>query len=182
MSGIGDAARFASASFAARARARRVRRRTCAVALLALLSLAECRPGSHAPAAGGLSIRNAVRRSATSFFFDFGDLPFGEHAERVFQLVNAEPDEVVIHDLLPSCGCTVARLWYTAASGEEVRGKSGGGDVITIPPGTTASLAIAVDTTHVEVVNRDKLAQVRIRSDSKTTPFLTLEMHLLGRQ
>lgn len=160
-------------------RAPRVRWRTCAAALFALLALAECRPEARPAAAGGLSIRNAVRRSGTSFFFDFGDLPFGERVERSFQLVNSDTQAVKIHDLLPSCGCTVARVSYTTAAGEEVRGGVGGGDVITLPPGTTANLSISVDTTHVEVINRDKLSQVRIRSDSRSTPFITLEMHLL---
>jgi hypothetical protein len=51
--------------------------------------------------------------------------------------------------------------------------------VITLPPGSTAELAVRVDTEHVQALNVDKLASVRIRSDSAATPFLTLEVHLV---
>jgi hypothetical protein len=166
-------------------------RRKPGIAIAALLLLAPsfvaCRPSSapasaDAPARGqGLVIKNPVGNRPT--FFDFGELQFGQHVEHVFQVENTEPDPVTIHDMLPSCGCTIARIAYTDSSGNEVAGSiAPGAKVITLPPGAIARLSMTVDTTHVETMNIDKLAQVRLRSDSKVTPYLTLEMHLVVRR
>jgi hypothetical protein len=126
-------------------------------------------------------IKNPVGNRPT--FFDFGDLQYGQHVEHVFQIENTEPEPVTIHDMLPSCGCTIARIAYTDRAGNDVAGSiAPGANVITLPPGSIARLSMTVDTTHVETMNIDKLAQVRLRSDSKTTPYLTLEMHLVVRR
>jgi hypothetical protein len=129
----------------------------------------------------GLVIENPVGNRRT--FFDFGDVAFGREIKHVFQIRNADLDPVTIHDILPSCGCTVARITYEDAGGKEVMGSIAPGErVITLPPGVLAHLTLSVDTTHVETMNRDKLTQVRVRSDSKNTPYLTLEMHLVVRR
>jgi hypothetical protein len=135
-----------------------------------------------APASiGGLVVRNPVGTRPT--FFDFGDLAYGQHVEHVFQIENTDSDPVTIHDILPSCGCTVARIAYTDAAGNEVPGSITPGEkVITLPPRAVAHLSVTVDTTHVETMNIDKLTQVRLRSDSKHTPYVTLEMHLVVRR
>jgi hypothetical protein len=129
-------------------------------------------------ATGGLVVVNPVGNRPT--FFDFGKVSFGSPTLHVFQLRNDDAAPVVVHDLIASCGCTTPRISYRTPAGEIVAGNPVSRDkVITIPPGVVADVAVAVDTTRVEVMNRDKLAQVRMRSDSKTTPYLTFEVHLL---
>jgi hypothetical protein len=145
-----------------------------AVALLA----AACGSREGAAAAtGGLTVLNPVGDRP---FFDFGRVPYGAKVEHVFQLRNDDTKPVAVRDLIASCSCAQPRIAYTAADGKRVEGNSGGGGpVITLPPGSTAELAVRVDTEHVQALNVDKLASVRIRSDSAATPFLTLEVHLV---
>ncbi len=129
-------------------------------------------------AAQGLVIRNGY--PDRPYFHDFGRIAFGERAEYVFELENTDPVPVVIHDMKPSCGCVTPRISYTASNGSVVEGLlSGDGPVITLPPGAVARVAMRIDTTRVQRMNTDKLEQVRLRSDSAVTPYLTLEMHLV---
>jgi hypothetical protein len=151
------------------------------LALLVVQAASACHPSTASSSGRGLVVKNPVGNRPT--FFDFGDLQYGQHVEHVFEVENTDPDPVTIADMLPSCGCTAARIVYTDAAGNEVMGSIAPGQkVITLPPGTVAHLSMTVDTTHVETMNIDKLTQVRLRSDSKNTPYLTLEMHLVVRR
>jgi hypothetical protein len=74
----------------------------------------------------------------------------------------------------------VARISYVANDGSVVRGDASSRErVITLPAGAIADLSVKIDTTRVEQVNFDKLTQVRLRSDSGATPYLTFESHVL---
>lgn len=154
------------------------------VALCFVLPSIACQPPTEAsapPPVQGLVIKNPVGDRPT--FFDLGEVAFGEQVKHVFQIQNCDPVPVTINDMLPSCGCTVARISYQDAAGQDVVGSiAPGARVIVLPPGVVAHLTLSVDTTHVETMNRDKLTQVRLRTDSKNTPYLTLEMHLLVRR
>ncbi len=126
---------------------------------------------------GGLVIRNGD--SARPFFHDFGSVPYGERLRHVYVLENTEGRPLVIQDMLPSCGCTTPRVSYVGADGERVYGSTQrGAEVITLPAGAELEIEVAIDTTLVETPNLDKLSQVRVRSDSATNPYLTLELHL----
>ena len=143
---------------------------------LALLFPAACDRG-HEAERGGLTVLNPVEGRP---FFDFGQVPYGSTVEHVFEIRNDEANPVRIRELMPSCGCATPRIHYVAADGSRVEGTSGtDGAVIVLPPGAVAQLLVRVDTTQVQTMNIDKLATVRIRSDSATRPFLTVEMHLL---
>jgi hypothetical protein len=84
-----------------------------------------------------------------------------------------------VRDLLASCGCAAPRISYRAEDGTIVQGDAASREgVIRLPAGATADLAVEIDTEHVPAMNQDKLAQVSLRSDSKTTPFLIFEIHL----
>ena len=132
-----------------------------------------------APAAtGGLVVLDATGDRPT--FFDFGTVAFGARPEHVFRLRNDEGSTVTIQDLLPSCGCAAPRISYVGADGALVRGDPAGrGKVLSLPSGAVADLAIGIDTERIERMNVDKLAQVRIRSDSAATPYLTFELHVV---
>lgn len=154
----------------------------CAALCLALFSA--CPSGASDPAskskgaAEGFVITNASNPRAN--YHDFGHLLFGERGKHVFKLENREGRDVTIQRLQPSCGCTVPRVSYLAANGQRVFGSvEPGVPAITVPKNTTLDVEIEIDTTHVEVMNADKLTTVRITSDSEATPYLTLECHLV---
>lgn len=150
--------------------------RTCALALLLALAPG-CDRSPSLPETGGLVVLNEVGNRP---FFDFGRVGYGAKLEHVFLIRNDEASPVTVRDLIPSCGCATPRIRYLASNGEHVEGRSGrDGPVITLPPGVTAELLVRVDTEHVREMNLDKLATVRMRSDSASTPYLTFEMHLV---
>lgn len=149
-----------------------------ALSAIALVCAVSCSDGASAPVSQGLVIRNG--HPERPYFYDFGRLAFGKRAEHVFEIENTDPIPVTIHDLQSVCGCTVARVAYTAPDGSEVEGAIGGeGPILTIPSGTHARISVRVDTMLVGRMNIDKLTQVRVRSDSLVTPYIDLELHLI---
>jgi hypothetical protein len=151
--------------------------------LLALsASLSACGRAPAPTAAGGaLVVVNPVGDRPT--YFDLGRVPYGRKAEHVFRIRNDEGGAVTVHDLLPSCGCASAKISVPGVGGVAVQGDASNHDaMIRIPAGATADLTVTIDTEHVQVMNQDKLAQVRMRSDSKTAPFLTFEIHLVAER
>ncbi len=117
------------------------------------------------------------------YFHDFGDRLWGERIEHTYRIENREGRPIVIHDLLPDCSCTQPRVAYRGTDGERVAGprRTQGLD-FAIPAGATAEVTVELDTTRIERPNQHKLAQVRIRSDSAHTPYLTLELHVLVKR
>jgi hypothetical protein len=74
----------------------------------------------------------------------------------------------------------VPKIAFVDEAGHRVEGRSeAGAPLLTLPSGATAELLVRVDTEQVMVLNTDKLAAVRMRSDSITTPYLTFELHLV---
>ena len=140
-----------------------------------LLGAVSCR---RTPAAADLVVVNPVGDRPT--FFDFGRVPYGPPVEHVFRIRNDGTAPVVIRDVLPSCGCTSAKISYVAKDGSLVQGDMTSRErVIALPAGAVCDLAVKLDTTRVERMNLDKLTQVRLRSDSSATPFLTFESHVV---
>jgi hypothetical protein len=126
---------------------------------------------------GGLVLEHS--NADRPYFHDFGNVLYGEQLRHTFELVNTEGRALVIKDMLPSCGCTTPRVSYVGGDGERVDGSvERGREVATIPPATKVEIEVAIDTTLVETPNLDKLSQVRVRTDSDTNPYLTLELHL----
>ena len=138
---------------------------------------AGCDRGGELPAGAGLIVLNPVGDRP---FFDFGRVPYGQKLEHAFQVRNDGPAPVKVKDLLASCGCATPRISYVGPDGGRVEGTSGkSGPVITLPVGATAEVVVHIDTEAVQVMNVDKLASVRMRSDSIATPYLTFELHLV---
>jgi hypothetical protein len=59
---------------------------------------------------------------------------------------------------------------------------SADGHGLVVPAGGRLELAIVVDTKLVEKMNIDKLALVRLRCDSDSTPYLSFELHLVVKR
>jgi hypothetical protein len=156
--------------------------------LVALLPSA-CEPApapaeaSGSPAAGG---RGALVVVDPQFpqapeEIDLGVLQFGQVLRHVVRLRNASEVPLTIRDVKPGCSCTQARVRYVdPASGARVEERAGRpGDLITLPAGVTAELELTIDSTLAPVRNKHKLVVVRVTTDSRETPFLTLSLRLL---
>jgi hypothetical protein len=162
-----------------------------ACALLALSLLASgCRPDSagesaaHAGGAtGGAGLVILPEDAPRAYFHEFGERLWGEQIEHVYLLENREGRTVVVHDLLPDCGCTRPRAAVLLADGTRVEGgfETRGLD-LPVPGGATLEVRIGIDTTRVEKPNQHKLAQVRLRCDSDVTPYLSFELHVMVRR
>lgn len=130
------------------------------------------------PGTRGLVVQNPFGNRPT--FFDFDRVPYGAQPRHVFRIKNEAAQALTIHDLLESCGCLRATVQYKTASGEVVAGsRARSGPVLVVPAGQEFELVCAIDTSFVENMNLDKLAQVRMRSDSPDAPYLTFELHLV---
>jgi hypothetical protein len=153
---------------------------TSAAVVLALAACRRSEPSAAVliPSTGGLVVANPFGDRPA--YFDLGKLSYGQKGEHVFKLRNADSVPIEVHDLQASCSCATPRISYTDGKGELVRGDSASRDsVIRIPPGVVADLAVTLDTEQVHGLNRDQLATVRLRCDSKATPFLMFEIHVL---
>jgi hypothetical protein len=129
------------------------------------------------PGTKGLVVTNAAGRRAT--FYDFDRIAYGTRPVHVFLMRNDEGRDVAILDLLPSCGCTRATVRYTDAKGEVHVGAHSGSPALVVPAGAAFELECAIDTTVEVQPNMDKLAQVRMRTDSSLVPYLTFELHMI---
>ena len=140
-----------------------------------------CSEPPAAQEARGLVIVNSENPDRP-YFHDFGDVAYGDVLEHTFELLNTDPVPVTIRDLLPSCGCTGPEIRAVSATGEEIVGNVRNRDeVIVLPPGARAFVRMKLDTKEVEKPNYDKLAMVRLRSNSRNNAFINFEMHLVVR-
>jgi hypothetical protein len=146
---------------------------------LALLTLAACdsRPGL------GLVVQNPVDPERP-YFHDFGTLKFGQQVERVFKIKNTDAVPVTVLSLHPACTCTRVRSLSTTPPGG---GAAVQGDlempenIIRVEPGAILEMVVAVNTRSIRP-NSDSLNILRVRTDSKHTPFMTFELHVLAEK
>lgn len=156
---------------------------------LALCALALPACGPAAPPPNGLVVLPGSTPGAPSgqvpvdrpFFHDFGSVPLGSRVEHAFVLQNSDPEPVTLKRLVPSCDCTVPSVEVFDRRGRSL----GAGDftraegVAVVPPGGRLRIGLRVETHAVQVTNADKLVQVRLHTDSKHNPWVTLEAHLV---
>lgn len=116
---------------------------------------------------------------------DLGRLPLGELAHHTLRLQNQEARALTIHDIAPGCTCMSAEIAYVDGRGERVAGEMhGDGDVIVLPPGAVAELALTVDSRAVskDKVNTTKRVRIVAKTDSPTRPYLAFEVHFVVDQ
>lgn len=78
-----------------------------------------------------------------------------------FSILNREPKRITIESLRSSCGCTVAGPLSTTV----------------LAPGQALIVPISVSSSSAE-----KTAHVLVRTSSKTTPDLNVELRIAGRR
>jgi hypothetical protein len=158
------------------------RSRSALLALLAVGALA-CERSTPAPSPApdgkGFEIVEAEHADHPEEV-DFGRLAIGEIATRTVRLRNASAAPITIRDVQAGCTCTRSTVAYSdPASGERVRGDPDRkGHLLSVPAGVVAELELSIDTSLAVVRNQSKLVIVRMTTDSPSTPFLTLNVHV----
>lgn len=117
---------------------------------------------------------------ARPHFFDFGELEHGSQREQAIRFLNTDPTPVTITEASPACACTSAKRLRLVDPGGAVLEEGDlerRGAMLTIPPGGVAELLLGVNTKSV-LPNKEKLAILRLQTDSLNSPFITLEVHL----
>ncbi|MEM7516948.1 MAG: DUF1573 domain-containing protein, partial [Planctomycetota bacterium] len=163
------------------------------LAAAAVLAFGSCDEGPQTPSVptfdqpGLLIVRDENTEDSEfvdsrPYFHDFGRQTSGRVLRHTFRFRNQDPVPVTITNLDASCGCTVPSISYEDLEGNVVRGlpsTTTSREILTIPPGAVASLTVRLSTDDVGEGNRDKLATVRMISDSQSTRFINFEVHVV---
>lgn len=129
----------------------------------------------------GLVIQSAD--AERPYFHDFGVIQDGTRPSHTFQIKNTEVNPVTLHDVLPSCSCVVPAVRSISPTGAITKGSTrSAGPVSVVPPGGLLEIEVLLDTQHIRRKNADRLSTIRLRTDSRITPFLTLELHVIVEQ
>ena len=143
------------------------------------LALAACDAGPG----GGLVVVDPVYPDRP-FYHDFGALRHGSRAEHRVRLRNLDREPVTFQFASPACTCTVPRaLDLIDENGAliEEGDLERAGEILTVPPDGLCEFVLGVNTAMVRP-NEHKLAIVRLGSTSRTTPYLTFEIHLVAEK
>jgi hypothetical protein len=155
------------------------------VTLAASLALA-CGPGaSQVSSSSGANLGLVIQAEGDrKNFHDFGAIPHGTRETHTFVLENTDSVPVTILSTQGACSCVrIKGISYTTEAGDVHEGDVRATDsILVVPPGELVDITILADTTAVGTPNKDKLSIVRVRTDSKTTPFLTFEVHLVSQK
>ena len=147
--------------------------------LMALAALIGC----DAQPQLGLVAQNPVN-ATRPYFHDFGTLKFGQEVERTFTFKNTDSVPVTVLSLHPACTCTRVRSLSAvpAEGGPTVVGDlQMAEDIIRVEPGGTLNMVVAVNTKSIRP-NSDSLNILRVRTNSKNTPFMTFELHVFAEK
>lgn len=110
---------------------------------------------------------------------DMGDIPLGEVREATVRMRNVEGVPIRIEQVTAGCSCTRPQVTVVLPSGERVPGDSNARDVVALaPPDSIIEVTLRVDSTQAPVKNKDKIVLVRMTTDSKTSPYVTLEARM----
>jgi len=110
---------------------------------------------------------------------DMGDIPLGEVREATVRLKNVEGVPIRVEQVTAGCSCTRPEITVVLPSGERIPGDSNARDVVALaPPESIIEVKLRVDSTQAPIKNKDKIVLVRVTTDSKTSPYVTLEARM----
>lgn len=110
---------------------------------------------------------------------DMGDIPLGEVREATVRIKNVEGVPIRIEQVTAGCSCTRPQITVVLPSGERVPGDPNARDFVALaPPDSVLEVTLRVDSTQAPVKNKDKIVLVRMTTDSKTSPYVTLEARM----
>lgn len=110
---------------------------------------------------------------------DMGDIPLGEVREATVRMKNVDGVPIRIEQVTAGCSCTRPQITVVLPSGERVPGDSNAREVVAVaPPDSILEVNLRVDSTQAPIKNKDKIVLVRMTTDSKTSPYVTLEARM----
>ena len=117
-------------------------------------------------------------------YHDFGKVPHGALLRHTFVMDNPGSTPVRVLEVQTECHCTrVGSVTAFMKGGAPIAGDpTRKGSIIDVPPQARVEFEVVVDTGLTHNYNRDKLAIMRMRTDSKVQPFLTFELHLIAQK
>ncbi|MGK0216672.1 MAG: hypothetical protein ACI9HE_000144 [Planctomycetota bacterium] len=143
---------------------------------------ADLAPAVHEVEGGGEIMVVDPPDPGRPYFHDFGTLPYGEVLTHTFTLHNASARVVNLLRSQAACACTrVTAIRLLQDEGTPIRGKTLATEgMLAVPPGGIFEVDIELDSTKAPR-NIDKLAVMRIVTDSELDPYLTFELHMLAQ-
>ena len=117
---------------------------------------------------------------------EFGDVVQGDSRSHTFEIRNDGEGDLVIHQIRPSCGCTVAQTSVVNADGSSTPYTMGS----PVPPGTRLSLASTLNTagkrgavqSAINIYSNDERNLVSLQLKAEVTPVLAIEPNHLNFQ
>ncbi|MCH2105871.1 MAG: DUF1573 domain-containing protein [Planctomycetes bacterium] len=109
---------------------------------------------------------------------DFGKLLQGMVAEHEFTLHSSGTEDLIIRQVKPTCGCTVAQVYYEGAQGERLAYTYGN----PIPAGTTVWVPAKLHTkgkrghqnTRINITSTDPRGQTQLGLEADIDPFFVV--------
>ena len=147
----------------------------------------EAKQGRTFFAAGANKVRGVEVLNPTNpdlpFYYSFGTIPFGQQFTHTYVLKNVEDRAITILRTEPACACSRVKAIYAWKGSSEEQGTVPGDlskkdNILRVEAGQTFSMQILVDTARVNP-NAQKLAVLRVYTDSPIDPFLTFEVNFL---
>jgi hypothetical protein len=150
---------------------------------LPLIATAGCGAG---PTAAGLVIQDPNPADPTRpHFFNLGVLEHGTRLEVPILLVNTDPDPLRIKRADGACACTTPKRIRLVDGADQVLVEGDmrfrDGYILEVPPGGRVQLVVGVNTKSM-LPNQEKLAVLRLTTDSVHSPFMTFEFHLASKR
>ena len=111
------------------------------------------------------------------FYFALGAIPFDTTVVHEVRMRNLEEVPITIQRTMPACACSrVKRIKTWDAQGNEIKGNLGNrGEILRVAAGAEFELGILIDAGRVKP-NAQKLAILRVHTDSKVQPLFTFEI------
>ena len=117
---------------------------------------------------------------------EFGEVVQGDSRSHTFQIRNEGEGDLVIHQIRPSCGCTVAQTSIVGADGTLTPYAMG----TPVAPGTTLALASTLNTagkrgavqSAINIYSNDARNLVSLQLKAQVTPVLAIEPNHLNFQ
>lgn len=139
-------------------------------------------PSLHELEGGGVLMVVDPTDPGRPYYYDFGTLPYGDVLTHTFTLHNASSRVVNVLRSQAACACTrVIGIRLLNEEGPPTRGKTIATDgMLAVPAGGTFEVDIQLDSTKAPR-NIDKLAVMRLITDSEMDPYVTFELHMLAQ-
>ena len=135
----------------------------------------EAKSGHHPMDAGGLVVVDPAD-PAHPFAIELGQLGPQDRVTRNLRLVNREGRALTISSVQAGCSCTTAALRVLDSEGRVSAEGAGSGLSLVVPKGAQVDFHFEILAAQSPTKNSPKLVLVRFISDSKASPYQSMEI------